>query len=221
MIVNIYSTLNGIENIDPANTTCIVIDVFRASTTTICLMERGLDELKVVASIEEALNLKDEGFVLIGERGARPIQGFEFDNSPYLISKFDWSGKRAVLTTSNGTRALISVQTCRNVVVAGFRNIDAIAKYVKSINDSIAIIPIGHMGEKRIEDELCAKALKRKILGLSVDWPSLVQQIWDQKNLIISANSEVHEKDLELGMIVNSTSIIPKLEKDLYLRRKV
>ncbi len=220
MIVSIYSTLKGIGQIDPDHTTCVVIDVFRASTTTICLMERSLDELKVVATVEEAVSLKEKGFVLIGERGAKPLQGFEFDNSPYLISKLDWSGKKVVLTTSNGTRALIAVQACKNVVVAGFRNIDAIADYVRNLDDPIAIIPIGHMGDPRIEDELCAEALSRRIQGLSVDWTSLVQRIWNERNSIISAKSEVHEKDLELGVIVNATSVIPVLQKNLYLRRK-
>jgi len=183
-------------------------------------MERGLEELKLVASIEEALSLKDKGYVLIGERGAKPLQGFDYDNSPYLISKLDWSGKKVVLTTSNGTRALIAVQACKNVFVAGFRNIDAIADYVRNLNDPIAIIPIGHMGDPRIEDELCAQALRRRIQGLSVDWTSLVSQIWNERNSIISAESETHEKDLELGMIVNATSVIPVLQKNLYLRRK-
>jgi 2-phosphosulfolactate phosphatase len=220
MTVGIYSTLKGIENIDPDHTTSIVIDVFRASTTIICLMERGLNELKVVASVEEAITLKDIGFIPIGERGPKPLPGFEFDNSPSLVSDLDWSDKKVVLTTSNGTRALVAVQDCKEVVVAGFRNIDAVADCVRNINDHIAIVPIGHMGDQRIEDELCADALKKRVQNIPVDWPGLTKNIWNERSSIMSANNPTYEKDLELGLMVNTTSIIPELISGLYLKKK-
>jgi 2-phosphosulfolactate phosphatase len=219
MIVDIYSVMKGIENIRPDHT-CIVIDVLRASTSIICLMERGLEKLRVVANVEDALSLKDMRYILIGERGEKPLKGFKYDNSPYIISQLDWSGKRVVLTTTNGTRALIAVQACKNVAVAGFRNIDAVANYAIKINNPVAIIPIGNMGEPRIEDEICADALVNRIQGISVDWSSKIQPIWKDRNVKTSAKGKVYWKDVELALTVNTTSIVPTLVHEYNLKKK-
>ena len=221
MKVDLYSTLSGIEKINPKNTTCIVIDVLRASTTILCLMENGLEYVQVVSTVEEALQLKKDDTVLIGERGEKPLIGFEFDNSPYLVSKHNWSGKKAILTTTNGTRAITSVQTCRQVIIAGFRNIDAVAGYVQKSNHPIAIIPIGDKGDPRLEDEICAQALRNRIIEHPVNWDEVINPIWEERNLKIYSKGETYKKDVELALTVNVTAIIPVLQNGLILRRTV
>jgi 2-phosphosulfolactate phosphatase len=219
--ISIYSALAGIEEINPPNTTCVVIDVLRASTTILCLMEGGLECVQIVSTVEEALALKKPDTMLIGERGEEPLQNFEFDNSPYQVSKQNWLNKRAILTTTNGTRAIAAVQTCKQVVIAGFRNIDAVARSIQKNEHFVAITPIGNKGDPRLEDELCADALKKRILGLPVNWEEIVKPIWEERNLKLYSRGETYKKDVALALTINATSIIPLLENGLILRKTV
>jgi len=219
--IAIYSALAGIEKINPRDTICVVIDVLRASTTILCLMENGLEYVQVVSTVDEALRLKMPNVVLIGERGDEPLEGFEFDNSPYLISQQNWDGKKAVLTTTNGTRAIAAVQDCKQVVIAGFRNIDSVVGYIQNNTGSVAIVPIGNKGHPRLEDDLCAEAMHERLLGLPVDWEDIRKSIWDERSPKFDSRGKFYKKDIELALTINATSIIPVLETGLILRKTI
>ena len=141
MEVKIYSAMKGIERVDIKQHVFVVMDILRASNTIIRLMEKGASEVKVVEEVDEAHKLKQHGYFLIGERLGKTIPGFDFDNSPHKIGQHDWSGRKVVLTTTNGTRALVSVQDGFKVVIGSFRNIDAVCKYVKNFDKPIALMP--------------------------------------------------------------------------------
>jgi 2-phosphosulfolactate phosphatase len=221
MDVTIYPALVGIERIVPDHTISIVIDVLRASTTILCLMENGLDRLQIVSTVEEALQKKKDNVILIGERGEKPLDGFEYDNSPFLVANRDWGGKSVILTTTNGTRAIASVQACRQVLIAGFRNIDSVASYVHTAGCSVAVIPIGNQGDPRLEDDICADALRKRINGIPVDWENILQPIWEERIKKIYSRSEAYKKDVELALTINATSIIPVLGKGLVLQKTI
>ena len=96
---------------DLAGGVAVVIDVLRATTTTILhALVAGCPAVRPCAEVEEARELADSlraGRVLLGgERNGKPLRGFDVGNSPREYTTLRCRGAVLVLTTSNGTRAL-------------------------------------------------------------------------------------------------------------------
>ncbi len=85
-----------------------VIDVLRATSTIATALAAGARRVVPVESAEAALALRAAAAdrLLAGERGAHPIPGFDFGNSPAALLDLRVTGQELVLTTTNGSRAL-------------------------------------------------------------------------------------------------------------------
>src|ERR1700761_4796956 len=90
----------------------VVIDVLRATSTMIHALAAGSDAIIPCLEIDEARRLAG-GYprgsaILAGERGGLPIEGFDLGNSPGAFTPAACSGKTVVMTTTNGTRAILA-----------------------------------------------------------------------------------------------------------------
>lgn len=88
----------------------VVIDVIRAFTTAAYAFGAGASAIYLVAGVDEALAFKQrhEGVLAMGEdRGRRP-EGFDFPNSPALLSRADLTGCTLVQRTSAGTQGVVA-----------------------------------------------------------------------------------------------------------------
>src|SRR5215471_6039661 len=89
----------------------VVIDVLRATTTIVYALAAGARCVRPCAEVAEAQALAAEmrvGRVLLGgERGGEPLPGFDLGNSPREFTPRVCRGCTLVLTTTNGTRALL------------------------------------------------------------------------------------------------------------------
>ena len=103
----------------------MVIDVLRASSTVVTALAHGVQEIRVVAGVEEALSLRRKRYVVAGERQCYKVPGFDLGNSPIeLMRVLDKRPiKKMVLTTSNLTRVLVS---CRKAVICSGLNLTAV-----------------------------------------------------------------------------------------------
>src|SRR5690349_2569845 len=104
--------------------------------------------------------------VLAGEQKMQPIQGFDLGNSPQSFTPEAVKGKTILLTTTNGTRALLGVQGARDIVVASYVNFTAVLTMMKvaaSSDTDIAIICAGEEGGFTLEDAACAGRYVRAI----------------------------------------------------------
>ena len=72
----------------------LVIDVFRAFTVAPHAVAAGASRVLPVGAIEDALALRDAmpDAVLVGERHARRLPGFDAGNSPTEIRAFNETG---------------------------------------------------------------------------------------------------------------------------------
>ena len=79
-----------------------IIDVFRAFTTAAVAFANGATHITMVASVEEALALRDQGAgqICMGEVQGRAPQRFDFGNSPYELSQADLTGRTIIQRTS-------------------------------------------------------------------------------------------------------------------------
>jgi 2-phosphosulfolactate phosphatase len=142
----------------------VIIDVFRAFSTASYAFAQGASSVIAVGEIDEARRLKSNnpGWILIGERGGKKIDGFDFNNSPAEIEDADLRGKTLILTTNAGTQGLVN---------ATFVNARATALYISSLGPSeVSLVRMGVEAVRRAdEDDLCSEYLRSLLLGLHFD----------------------------------------------------
>ncbi len=158
-----------IEGAKRAEGLAVVIDVFRAFSLECWLFAMGAGEIRPVGAVADALawREKDPGCVLIGERGGRKLDGFDFGNSPSSVRPEAVRGRRIIHTTSAGTQGLANAVRAEEILGGCFLNAKATAAYIRSRNpEKVSLVCMGKAGlEPAEEDELCALYLKSLLEG--------------------------------------------------------
>ncbi|MCC9655985.1 2-phosphosulfolactate phosphatase [Rhodopirellula halodulae] len=109
----------------------IVIDVLRATTVATTALSAGAKSITTCGTVEEAFSMKSEASsdnvpMLCGERGCQPIVGFDFGNSPGEYSPAGVGERELILTTTNGTAAILAAEQCEHMWLACFANLSAV-----------------------------------------------------------------------------------------------
>jgi len=164
--IDVFTSLNGIPDEAVNNKVVIVVDVLRATTTITAALAAGCLEVIPVLTPEEAIEmrerLEDERVLLGGERNTLKIPGFDLGNSPLEYTPEVVAGKRIILTTTNGTRAISRAAHGRQVLIGAMINAPAVARVAAMAKTDITIICAGTREHFSLEDFLAA--------GLIVDW---------------------------------------------------
>lgn len=141
----------------------VVIDVLRATTSIVHALAAGCTCVRPCAEVDEARALADAmraGRVLLaGERDGNPLPGFDLGNSPRHFSARVCRGVTLVLTTTNGTRALLRCATAARTLVAAFVNYSAVCEQLRHDRRPVCIVCAGTGGDVTLEDTLLAGAL--------------------------------------------------------------
>ncbi len=154
----------------------VVVDVLRATTVMVHALASGAEAIAPCAEIDEALavaaDLPIGSVVLGGERQGLPIEGFDLGNSPADYTEETCAGKTVVMTTTNGTRALLASLEAERILVAAFVNlretVEALALNVLKVHAlPIHVVCAGTDGRVSAEDTLLAGALVASLVG---DW---------------------------------------------------
>jgi len=127
-----------IQHYDISRSVCIVVDVLRASSTIVVLLERGARAVLPAASIEQARKAAHgrRGALLCGEENSLPPSGFAYGNSPVEFQGLALAGRLVILATSNGTRTLRQVTKAPVVLVGCLLNRSAVAASAFAIASS-------------------------------------------------------------------------------------
>ena len=143
----------------------VIIDVFRAFSCTPLMFALGLKKSILVSQPGEALALKrrHQDYILVGEVGGLPIEGFDLGNSPSEILKQKsayFRDKIAVQRTSSGVQgALAALGVADEVMVASYNIAQATARYILSKQPAqVSLVAMGWDLRKRApEDDWCAR----------------------------------------------------------------
>jgi len=160
---------------DLSETICVVFDVLRATSTMITALANGAEAIIPVSEISEALEIKrkDPDVLLGGERDGLRIDAnltgsinFDLGNSPREFTKDKVAGRKIVITTTNGTRALRCCAHAKTVLVSSFLNLEANRKYLeKQEPGHLLVVCSGTFDQVALEDVLCAGALCLNLCG--------------------------------------------------------
>ncbi|HEX8243040.1 MAG TPA: 2-phosphosulfolactate phosphatase [Longimicrobium sp.] len=160
---------------DIAERTVVVIDVLRASSTIVQALAAGARALFPVASIEEALRLantlgRDE-VLLCGERKSLPIEGFDLGNSPGDFTAERVGGKTLVMSTTNGTGAMMAAAAASRVVVGSFLNLQAVVDELVRTGAEPVFLCSGRETKFGLEDAVCAGKMASTVMeAVEGDW---------------------------------------------------
>jgi 2-phosphosulfolactate phosphatase len=156
--------------IEPEGSVCIVIDALRATSTITTVLACGARDVLVAGTVDEARRLHEEipDALLCGEVGGLPPQGFDHGNSPVELEGLDLRGRRLILATSNGTRALSGLRPARAVFAGSLLNLTACARWaalVTTPQGSLTVVCSGtELGTRfSLEDAVVAGAFIERL----------------------------------------------------------
>ena len=209
-----------------------VIDVLRMSTTIAAALNNGARAVVPFDNSEEVVTRSKQmergSFLLAGERRMLKMEGFDLGNSPLEHTREAVEGKTVLLTTTNGTKALLAVQGARDVVVASYVNLTGVSAMLRTAlrgGADITLVCAGHERQFALEDAACAGRfvhhISKRLAGIDVNDAALAAQLIDRKygdNLVRLFNTAAHgralaaagfEGDLAAAAAVDSTPVIP------------
>jgi 2-phosphosulfolactate phosphatase len=176
------SEIQRFESTDLSQTTAVVFDVLRATTTMITGLEHGVKQFFPVETVEvaRARKAQDPNVLLAGERGGLPLEGFDLGNSPREFKEL--KGKSVVITTTNGTVALHRVRRAKKIYVGALINLDALAQVLAAENSTPILLVCAGTGEEfALEDAIAAGGLVDRLPHNSLsDSALLVKSLYQQ-----------------------------------------
>ena len=212
----------------------IVIDVLRCCSTIVTALANAAEGVIPTKTVREArvLHKKHPEFILAGERRGIKLKGFDLGNSPLDFSPQKVKGKHIILTTTSGTKAIISSKKANFVFTGAFLNAEATAKAALRIAEQegtgISLISAGTNGRFSLEDFICAGAIAKGFSADNVEHSDAVlaallafQQARKSLDRVIQSGyharyliSQGFEEDVKFCSQLNVFKIVPFLKDE-------
>jgi 2-phosphosulfolactate phosphatase len=224
--VNIEVTLSPAEfpalaERNLSQTTCVVFDVLRATSSMLTAFNNGAEEIIPVSEISEALAIKQQrpDVLLAGERHGLRIRkeltgslDFDFGNSPREFTAKKVSGKAIAWTTTNGTRALQSCAHAEMILLGALLNLRSLADVIDQLcPHNLLLVCAGTFQAAAFEDLLAAGALIESLQhfvkpGSLSDSAHLV---WRAHRQVGDNNSPLIESSLNARRLLANPDLAP------------
>jgi 2-phosphosulfolactate phosphatase len=159
--INVHNLPRCVSEDELVGSAVVVIDLLRASTTICQALAVGAREVVPFRTIEETLAAAEKAgrsnVVLGGERGGKPIEGFDLGNSPSEYTPDAIRGRPVYITTTNGTQALYHARKAKRVIVGSIVNRSAVVASLKD-EPRVDLLCAGTNGNVTGEDMAAAGA---------------------------------------------------------------
>jgi 2-phosphosulfolactate phosphatase len=172
MRLDVVFTPSGITPSEVQGRTVFVIDILRATTAMCAALSHGAKAMIPVAATEEALRLAQTigsaDVLLAGEKNCVRIPGFQLGNSPLEMTDSVVRNKTIIVTTTNGTKALLACQGAGGVYPACAANLTLAGEKAREAlerDGDMLIVCAGRDGSFSLDDAYCAGRLAVAALG--------------------------------------------------------
>jgi 2-phosphosulfolactate phosphatase len=150
----------------------VVVDVIRATSSIAQALASGYERVLCCAEIEQARALRaalgDEA-VVGGERNAVVVEGFDVGASPREFAASP-RARTLILTTTNGTRAILTaVARCEVVLLGSLLNLSSLTSAAREQGGDVAIVCSGFKGTFALDDAYCAGRIVGELDGENTD----------------------------------------------------
>ena len=198
----------------------VVIDVFRAFSVAAHAFARGARSIVPVAEIDDARALKrlHPDWLLIGERHARPLPGFDCGNSPTELERLELRDRTIIHTTHSGTQGLTAAGSADDVITGALVNAAAIVRYIRArAPATVTLVRMGHEAAERCaEDDLCAQLLAQRLAGEQPSVADLRERLRgadSAQKFFDPACEWAPQRDFELCTQVDAFDFVLQLER--------
>jgi 2-phosphosulfolactate phosphatase len=232
-VVRVHLTPDRLTPALLAGSVAVVIDVLRATTTMIHALAAGCSAVWPVEEVEEARQIAGgmrAGRVLLGgERDGVPPPGFDLGNSPGEYTCARCKGTTLVLTTTNGTRALLRAAAAARTLIAAFVNYSAICEQIAADARPLDIVCAGYHGDVALDDALLAGALveylsEHQAVTLN-DAARLAWDCFENHGRVLDGALEIsaggvhlrslgYDDDIRAAARVDQFAVVPELRRD-------
>jgi 2-phosphosulfolactate phosphatase len=144
--------------------TVVIIDVLRATTSICAAFAAGAKKMLPVATIEEARECKNKGYILAAERDGKVLDFADFGNSPFYFTPDRVKDKIIAYSTTNGTQAIKMASKAKKVLIGSFINLSSVTSYLIENPSPVLFLCSGWKNKFNLEDSLCAGAMAQELL---------------------------------------------------------
>jgi len=153
-----------------AGRTVVVMDVLRATSSMVHALANGARQIVPTTTVEEAVRKAEElgrdAVLLCGERDCQRIRGFDLGNSPEEFSADRVAGRTLVMSTTNGTPALLAATASAECLVGSLLNAGSVAARIAAADRDTLLLCSGREGRFAYEDAYCAGLVLRRLRRL-------------------------------------------------------
>lgn len=216
---------------------CLVVDVIRASSSLVTIVERGAARILIAGTVASARQAAAAGndAVLAGEEEGLAPPGFHYGNSPVELARAPLHGRPVVFVTTNGTAAIRAVKEADAVLVAAMRNGAAACREAwqeaAARGDDLTVVCAGREGGFSIDDAYCAGYLVDSLLRHGslelTDGSNAALRLYrsEPDTLAIFSQSAAGRNVIRLGLTGdvafcaqrNVSDAVPRLDRELDL----
>ena len=218
-----------------AGGSALVVDVVRATTSVVAAFGAGCRRIIPVADEAAARRraADEAGALLAGERGGDMIAGFDLGNSPREFTADRVAGRTVILTTSNGTHAMLAAAAARRVAVAALSNAGAAARWAASGGLDLTVLCAGDTGALSLEDAVCAGIVVRRVAAavpgatpteaamlaahLAVFYEGRLDRLASDSRWARRLVAAGHGDDIPVCLALDSSDQVPTLEHGVVL----
>lgn len=184
---------------DLADSTVVVVDLLRASTTICHALSAGAKSVVPCVELADAwakAESYDRSAVLLGgERGGERIEGFDLGNSPAEYTADQVFNRKVLFTTTNGTKALAHARLARQVLIGATTNRRSLVATIAN-HPEIDILCAGTGGKVTREDVLAAGSISAELVRRTSaqqwetnEWAAAAIGEWEELVTLAQASS--------------------------------
>lgn len=210
------------------NETVVVVDILRATSCMTTAFAHQVECIRPFAQLTECLALRSDGYLTAGERDGKKVEGFDLGNSPFEYMDASVSGKKIAFTTTNGTQAIARSAGAKEIVIASFLNLSAVARYLRNVKTNVVIVCSGWKGKVNLEDTVFAGALVARLkddFSYACDAPIMAERLYQEAKQDLKSflkdSSHIKrlqrlniEKDIDFCLTEDRYDLVPVIRED-------
>jgi 2-phosphosulfolactate phosphatase len=129
--------------------------------------ENGAESIIPVATVTEAREYKEKGYLVAAERDGYVLDFADFGNSPFNFTPEKVAGKTIVYSTTNGTGIIKIASSAGFIIVGSFLNISALTTWISKQERPVVLFCAGWKNRFNLEDTICAGAIAERLMSTS------------------------------------------------------
>lgn len=145
--------------------TIVLIDVLRFTSTLTTALANGALWAEAYPDVESVLKLKNEGYIIAGEKNGLFIEGFDYNNSPVAMTRENISGQKLAFVTTNGTYMRSLIEDYDAIYAGCFLNGEAVVNRLLAEEHDVQLVCSGRRRKIALEDLMFAGMVSEKLLA--------------------------------------------------------